>query len=83
MIAAGAVYNLDDEEQRDQLERDGLILKVGKEAHFMVNENASTGFGWVVDESSCFDEGLASYESSQGTTHMEEPSGGNTDGLKV
>ena len=28
MIASGAYYNLDDEEQRDRLEGDGLIIKV-------------------------------------------------------
>ena len=63
MISAGAYYNLDDEEQRDKLVGEGLIIKVGHEAHFMVKENQSTGFGWIVDEASCFDEGLVSYET--------------------
>ena len=81
MIATGAIYNLDDEGQRAQLEKDGLVLKIGKEAHFMVKENASTGFSWQIDESSCFDEGLASYETSQGTTHMEAAHAGTNDGI--
>ena len=63
MIAAGAYYNLDDEDQRDKLVGEGLILKVGNEAHFMVKENPSTGFSWIVDEASCFNEGLVSYET--------------------
>ena len=81
MISAGAYYNLDDEKQRDKLVGEGLIIRVGSEAHFMVKENASTGFGWIVDETSCFDEGLASYETQQGKTHIEAPRGGTNDGL--
>ena len=63
MIASGAYYNLDDEEQRDRLEGDGLIIKVEHEANFMVKENPSTGFSWVVDQSSCFIDGMVSYET--------------------
>ena len=39
----------------------------------MVNENPSTGFVWIVDEQACFEEGLMSYETQQGVTHIEAP----------
>ena len=65
-MSSGAYYNLDDEDTRTKLENEGLILKVGQEAQFMVKENMSTGFGWMVDEESCFGEGFASYETSAG-----------------
>ena len=49
----------------------------------MVKENGSTGFGWIVDESSCFEEGYATYETEQGTTHMEAPSQGTHTGAEI
>jgi hypothetical protein len=77
------MYNLDDEDVRDRLEQNGIILKVDHEAHFMVSENQSTGFGWMVDEASCFNEGLASYETAQGITHMESPNEGTLVGSEI
>ena len=64
------------------MEQVGIVLTVGKEAHFMVKENASTGFSWQIDESSCFaEDGVASYETSTGATHMESAHAGTNDGI--
>ena len=53
MVSANAFYNIDNEETREQLQTEGMIIKVGHEANIQVETNPSTGFGWMIDERAC------------------------------
>ena len=53
MVSANAFYNIDNEETREQLQTEGMIIKVGHEAHIQVETNPSTGFEWMIDEKAC------------------------------
>ena len=53
MVSANAFYNIDEQETREQLEKEGMIIKVGHEANIQVETNPSTGFGWMIDEKAC------------------------------
>ena len=56
MIASGAAYNLDDESMRERLQTLGILVHMNKDAVFYAEENASTGFMWMIDEAACDDE---------------------------
>ena len=53
MVSSNAFYDLDNEETREQLQTEGMIIKVGHEAHIQVETNPSTGFEWMIDEKAC------------------------------
>ena len=75
LITNGGIYDLDNEEMRDKLQTDGILLKLSREANFMVKENASTGFGWLVDEAVCDDETIT-IDTRYGQTVRADPNAG-------
>lgn len=48
-----SAYLLDDQEVRDNLETEGLNMKIGAKILLFVKENASTGYMWLLDEKAC------------------------------
>jgi predicted secreted protein len=47
--------DLDNESLRTRYETNGIMVRMGKTANFMLKENSSTGYIWIVDEAACDD----------------------------
>ena len=63
-ITATHNINFDDEDILEDIEENGLSIRVGNTATIMIKENASTGYQWMVDSAQCVS--LLSLESRIG-----------------
>ena len=66
MMISGSMNDLDNEKLRERYEANGILLRLkSKGANFMLKENESTGYTWIVDEAAC-DDKILTIETWQG-----------------
>lgn len=63
-ITATHNINFDDEDILEDIESNGLDIRMGNTATIMIKENASTGYQWLIDPAPCVN--LLSLESRIG-----------------